>query len=372
MKDMNFPLLIIFLSILFCSLVFAEENTIKIGWIGPLTGNAAVLGVDSANVLKDEFEKINYQGGVHGKKLELIVQDDAYETKKTVAAYNYLVHSENVRLIVALTYNGLFAISELAEKDQVLLIDPLDCDEDIAKLPANTFCIAKMTEDLPLAIIDDIVKEKLLPVGIIYFGGDSFPVKMYDESIKKLKERNINDFYVSSYLNDATDFRAILTKFRSKQIKSLVLYGYDNLGTVMHQARNLGIKSQFYATATLTSPGHMAAAKGADEGTKVAVWQAPRSKAYLNFIQSYHEKYHRRPFFDISTVPSYDIAYILHDLLSKQSTSDIDVSMLRKDLYNVHNYQGLSGTIAISSDGVTRSFSEMTLKVFQNGKINLL
>ena len=72
----------------------------------------------------------------------------------------------------------MLAISPLAERDNVILIDPLDCDEQLAALPKNSFCVAKKTEDLGINNALHAIKHKNLPAAIIYFNGDPFPDKV--------------------------------------------------------------------------------------------------------------------------------------------------------------------------------------------------
>ena len=357
---------------LFLITLASAENIVKIGWIGPLTGNSAVLGIDSLNVLKDEVEKINNSGEFKNLKFQVIAEDDSYETKKTISAYHRLVYSEKVKIIIALTYSGVFAISPLAEKDQVLILDPLDCDKDLARLPSYTICIAKFTEGIAHSIVEDVVKKNLLPTGIIYFDADAFPVKLIDETKKTFHNRKIKNYFADSYNNQNIDFKSTLIKFKNKKIKSLIFYGYDPIGVAMHQARSLGIEAQFYSVATITSPGHMASAKGSDEGTRVAVWQAPKTEKYQKFLNSYEAKYKRKPFFDISTVPTYDIAYILKYLVSKQEVFDgikLNFSNLKSELYKLKDFQGLSGNLTIDSDGATRSLEMGPILVFKNGQL---
>ena len=58
-------------SILFCVRTATAEDTIKIGWIGPLTGPAAALEVDGAESARRNFDEINGNGGIHGRKIRV-------------------------------------------------------------------------------------------------------------------------------------------------------------------------------------------------------------------------------------------------------------------------------------------------------------
>lgn len=142
---------------------------IPIGWIGPLTGNAATLGVDTIPAIQIAVDEINAAGGIQGEKLALIAEDDQYNTSKTISAYNNLVHNRGVRVLFVLTYGGLFTLAERAQRDGVILIDTLDADEDTAKLPSNTFCIAKTTEGMGTKLANIISDAGEFPLGVIYF-----------------------------------------------------------------------------------------------------------------------------------------------------------------------------------------------------------
>lgn len=76
---------------------------IKIGWIGPLTGNAAALGVDSSAAVQLAVDQINRQGGIDGEKIQLFIEDDQYESAKTVRAYSKLVHQQGVKTLLIVT-----------------------------------------------------------------------------------------------------------------------------------------------------------------------------------------------------------------------------------------------------------------------------
>ena len=52
------------------------DKTIKVGVFGPLSGNSMAYGFDVINAAKMYYDKVNKEGGVHGRKIELVVEDD--------------------------------------------------------------------------------------------------------------------------------------------------------------------------------------------------------------------------------------------------------------------------------------------------------
>ena len=75
-------------------------ETVKIGAIGPLSGAVAVYGVDCLNGINLAAEEINAAGGINGKKIEIVSEDDEGNPEKSVNAYKKIVTQKKTKLIV--------------------------------------------------------------------------------------------------------------------------------------------------------------------------------------------------------------------------------------------------------------------------------
>lgn len=349
----------------------SDAQDARVGWIGPLTGNAAVLGVDTVPAMQIVFDAVNDTGGVDGHRIILNAQDDQYVANKTVAAYEMLVRKEGVKVIIVLTYGGLFALADRAQKDDVLLIDPLDCDEEIAKLPENVLCITKMTEDLGAANADRLLRIDAFPAGILHYDGDPFMGIASQATERRLKSKGHGWDFVATYSENTLDFRSVLVRAKAAGLKSLFFYGYDQMGTAMKEARALGITAQFFTMAVSTSPDFQKLAGPSLSGAYFPVWEAPRGERFAQFSKSFAARAGRAPHMEISTVPSYDIAELIVQGLRSGALSpkgQILVGELRRYFYAVKDYEGVSGKITVDPDGVTRSF-RVSEKVWSNGQI---
>jgi len=80
----------------FAAEVGVTDKTIKVGFLTPLTGPAAGLGRMIGDGAKIAFNAVNDEGGVHGRKFELILEDSAYNPKETVAGFKKLVQRDGV------------------------------------------------------------------------------------------------------------------------------------------------------------------------------------------------------------------------------------------------------------------------------------
>src|SRR5215813_1866211 len=77
------------------------KTEILLGMHTDLSGVAATYGVSSSNAVKLPFEEINAAGGIHGRKINLIIEDQAYQVPKAVQACNKLINRDNVFAFVA-------------------------------------------------------------------------------------------------------------------------------------------------------------------------------------------------------------------------------------------------------------------------------
>ena len=102
MKKVISMLLVAALAVMMGSACFAEEAALKIGFIGPLTGAAAVYGTSCLQGAQIAVDEINAQGGM---QIELIAQDDEHDPEKSVNAYNTL-WDEGAQMIVGCVTTG--------------------------------------------------------------------------------------------------------------------------------------------------------------------------------------------------------------------------------------------------------------------------
>ena len=340
--------------LLFPSTLAADP--IKIGWSGPLTGNSAVLGVDSLQAARLAVDQANASGGIDGQPVELAVEDDQYDTAKAVSSYGRLV-SQGVAAIVASTYGGVFATDRRALRDGVIVIDPLDCNNDIAALGENTFCIATESESIGRILAREIRVRAQVPAAVIYDEKNPF-MTLVQEVIRAELPGRSSDLFLPIDQGSA-DFRSVLTKLRAADPQALVLLGHDPMGQAMREARGLGLTAQFYTLGTITSPGYQKLAGHAAEGALVAYWSAPSGKLRDGFIKSFEQRAGRPPILELAAVPTYDVMTILIQALKHcagRRTSGAEC--LRNELLGLKGFAAVSGELTMDADGAVRSIQE--------------
>lgn len=332
----------------------AETGPIVIGYVGPLTGPSAVLGMDVVPALQIAVDEANQNGGINGRQIKLIAEDDQYLTKSTVSAYNKLVNNDGAKIILISTYGGVFAVADRAKVDGVVVIDPLDCNSNVANVRANIFCLATETESIGYSLADYLLANDQLKAGVMYSTKDSFMSLVKDAFEKRYSGRGGTTF-VESFNYDDADFRTQLIKLKQSAPGNLVLLGHDETGLIMKQARDLGISAKFLTTGTITSPNAQKASSGASEGTVFAYWEAnPNNQLAKKFEDEFVAKVGRKPILPLTTHPAYDTMKVLLSKVLPGISGNLTDVKIKDALLKVKGYQGVTGEINMDSDGGVR------------------
>lgn len=99
------------------------DKTIRIGMFSPLSGNAMAYGFDVVNAAKMWYDKVNKEGGVHGRKIEIVLEDDRCNANDLVAAVKKLVEQDKVFLLNGGSCSAaVVAAGEYIERAQVPFI----------------------------------------------------------------------------------------------------------------------------------------------------------------------------------------------------------------------------------------------------------
>jgi len=78
-----------------------SKNEIVLGMHTDLSGPAATYGVSSSNAVKMRFDELNDKGGIHGRKIRLVVEDSQYQVPRAVQAGAKLIHRDKIFAMVA-------------------------------------------------------------------------------------------------------------------------------------------------------------------------------------------------------------------------------------------------------------------------------
>ncbi len=309
-----------------CGSSSSNSEIIKIGGIGPLTGSASTYGIsvkEGASLLEKE---INDAGGINGKKIEFIFEDDAATPDGAMQAFNKLVDKDGVVAILGgVTSGATLAIAKNSTERQIPMITPTGTEPSITNEGGEYMFRGCFIDSFQGEILAKYTKENLnkKTAAVLYNAGSDYSIgiaKAYKETLEK------NGGSVVEYLsyNDGdTDFKAQLTKIKSSNPDVIVLPDYYNVvGLIAKQARDISITSQLLGGDGWESEELVNIGGDAVDGAIYInhYYSGDTSEIVKNFVDSYKKEYNKDP--DAFAALGYDSAKILVEAIKNANSTD--------------------------------------------------
>jgi branched-chain amino acid transport system substrate-binding protein len=257
MKRQSALLLAVLLLLPVCSRALAADttgvtrDTIKIGIFGPLTSPSGVLAkvvYGVASIYKD----VNDHGGINGRKIELVIEDDGCEAQKTIAAIKKLVEQDKVFML----HGGWCSSAVIAAKPYILSQPNIPYMNISSASAAISDPVApNVFQPAPTSrtISETIVSFGLTKPGARKFATvtqpDEGPNSKIRDALAKLKELNITpveSIVLEKGVADTTS-QVRLLKEKAPDVILVSLYPGE-LATFLRDAYKEGLKTTFVAT----------------------------------------------------------------------------------------------------------------------------
>jgi len=320
-------------SILFLSCA-KKEDVIILGEFGSLTGGTATFGKSTQKGIEMALEEINKAGGIEGKLIRIIVEDDQSKPEEAATVVKKLVTQDKVLIVLGeVASSRSLAGAPICQEGKVPMITPSSTNpkvtqvgdyifrvcfldpfqgEVMAKFARNTLKVNKA------AILKDIKND--YSVGLAQFFAEIF--------------KNLGGTIISeeSYSEGDIDFRAQLTALKAKNPEVIFIPGYyTEVGLITRQARDLGINVPLIGGDGWDSPRLIEIGGKALENTYYSNHYAPEDPRpeVQKFISDFKAKYNEIP--DAMAPLGYDAARIAFDAIKK---SGILEGKNIKDSYN--------------------------------------
>lgn len=223
-------------------------ETIKIGFIGPLTGGTAQYGEAVSNGAQAYFDKVNAEGGVDGKQIEFIKMDSKGDPTDAANAYTRLVDQDGVCAIIGPVLTGeTLAVAELAAEDGVPCITASATGDGITDIGDSLFrtCFKDSFQGTKMAEYAASVGG-YKNVAILYNNADEYSVGLAEAFRAEAANVGLTVVADESYATDDTDFKAQLTNIKNANPEAVFFpYYYDQCYMAAQQAKEVGLDVPF-------------------------------------------------------------------------------------------------------------------------------
>ena len=299
------------------------SSTIKVGGVAPLSGGVAVCGVECKNGIDLAIEEINAAGGINGKTLEFICEDDEGDPAKSVNAYKKLVTNDGVEYVIgSLTSGCTIALTNLAQNQKILQIAPAATATAVTDA-GNYIFRACFIDPFQGRVGGKFAFENLSAkkAAILYDIGNDYSVGLTENFESEFTKLGGSIVSKESYATGDKDFNAQLTKI--KAAKPDVVYLPDYYGTVALIAKQL--RAQGIDTPIVGADGWDGLTENAGDEVLNGYYsnhyaEDSDSPAVQKFVGSFKAKYNKSP--NSFAALGYDSVYMLKDAILKAGTTD--------------------------------------------------
>lgn len=242
---------------------------IKLGMAVSLTGGAAAYGTHMKNGAQMVADEINAAGGVAGRKIELVVEDEGSDPSKATTAVMRLITQHNVDAIIGGSTSTLcFAVKDIVEQQGVPFITTSGSNPKLTT-PSNKFFFRLHQSDATAARQAAQFVVKILGanrVAVIHDSSD-YGVGCRDHFIDELQKLGVSPLVVQTYNVGEQDFSPQLLKIRDARPQVLGLFGnIPEAPLITKQARQLGMKDLHIVMTGISQPKFIELAPGDSEG----------------------------------------------------------------------------------------------------------
>ena len=329
-----------------------KSATIKIGHQVALTGPNATWGQSESNALKMAVEKINADGGVLGKKLEVIAYDNRADKLEAVNVAKRLVEQDKVVAIIGPAQSGVTnAIREVNNSAKVPLIattatNPKVTVADDGSVVPYTFRVCFIDPFQGTVAAQFALKDLgAKTAAVLYDVGDEYSQFLGKYFVEGFEKGGGTITANEAFRSGELDFRAQLGKIRGGKPDVLFIPTMQKEAALAaKQARDLGIKSTFLGGDGWASPDLIDLAGAAVDGAYFVNIAAIEDPAIQDFIKAYTEKYKADPVLP-NPLMAYDAAIWIADALKRAGSTD--GAKLKEALENTKDLPVLTGMLTI-------------------------
>lgn len=332
-----------------------NDDVIKIGGIGPLTGSYANYGTSVRNGAKIAVDEINAAGGIDGKQIELLFEDSQADPESAVSAYGKLM-DDGMDVSLGGVFSGETAsITAAAVADDVLLLTPSGSADKAIEGNDKAFRVC-FYDSYQGAAAANYIKdnEMATEVGVLYESDYDYSVGLYEAFVAECEKLDLSIVETQTFTTTtATDFSTQIDALVASGVKLVFMPIYaEEASTFLTQAKGK-FASDVYFFGADGLDGILGKVEQdpsiADNVLMLTPFAADSEEANVKaFVEAYKKAYNATP--DQFAADGYDAVYIIKAAIEAAgSTSGEELAKTMTTL----EYAGVTGSMTWGADGNT-------------------
>lgn len=349
-----------------------SEDTIKVGEIASLTGKEAAFGQSSHKGTLLAIEELNAAGGLLGKQLELVTEDNQTKSGESATAARKLIsRNKVVALLGEVASSRSLEIAPIAQASKIPMISPSSTNPTVTETgdyifrvcfidPFQGTVMAKFAKDTlhakKVATLTSV--SSAYSVGLAKYFKETFLADGGEISVEQ------------KFSEGDKDFKAQLTAIKAANVDAIFVPGYyTEAALITKQARELGLTIPLFGGDGWEAPQLIEIGGAAIEGTYYSTHYSPENKtpAVVEFVKKFQARWDGEiP--DAMAALGYDSALVLADAIKRAGSTE--GAKIRAALAATKDFVGVTGKTNIDANrNASKSAVIITIK---DGKFKFL
>ena len=364
------PLIFTALVALITTFAGAQE-TIKIGEFASLTGKEATYGQTVNKGTRLAFEEANAAGGVLGRKLELITEDDQSKPGESATVVKKLISRDKVVAILGeLTSGRTLEAAPIAQTAKIPLVSPGATAVEVTAKGNFIFRVCFIDEFQGTVMAKFALETlKVRRVALLSSVSSAQSVGLSKFFRERITAGGGSVALEQKYGEGDKDFRAQLTAIKAANVEAIFVPGYyAEAALISKQARELGITVPLLGIDGWESSQLISVGGAAVEGCYFSTHYSPENKssAVVAFNQRFRARWNQDS--DALSALAYDAAMVLIEAIKRAGSTE--GAKIRDALAATKNYAAVTGSITFDAQrNPTKSAVVLTVK---NGKFTFV
>lgn len=328
------------------------SNDIPIGAFLSLSGSDSTFGTDTKDGIELAVEEVNKKGGVKGKQVKVLYEDDKSTSQEASNKVRQLIDRDHVVAILGeVASSRSLAGGLIANTKKVPMVTPSSTAVSVTKDREYVFrtCFTDAQQgDVAARFVFETMKKK--NVALFYVAQDDYSAglaKSFKESFQKLGGTIVAD---KGYQKSETQFTTLLSDLKSKSPDAIFapVY-YNDMVQIARQAKQLGMPGSLFVGGDGWDSAELLEGAGDPlEGAHFTNHYAPDVPwpNSQSFLAAFKAKYGHVP--TSLSAQGYDAARLLMDAIGR--TTEVTPEAIKTALVQTKDFQGATGTMTIDKD----------------------
>lgn len=331
-------------------------DPVKIGAVVSATGPASFLGDPQQKTLEMYVKKINAAGGVLGRKLELVLYDDASDPNKANAFARRLIMQDEVDAIIGPSITGsAMAMIPQIEAAKVPMIALAGASVIIEPVRPHVFKVPHSDRMAAQKVLDDMKQRGFTQIALLSDTG-GFGKSGRGETLKIAQALQLKVVQDENYGEKDTDITPQLTRIKSSSAQAILVFGTGQAaGIIARNYQQLAMKQPLYTSHGQASKEFVRIAGKAAEGIRMPspalliAHSLPASDPQRAGSTAYANEYESQTRIDVSTFGgyAYDALFMLVDAIKRAGSTD--KQKVRDAIESTKGFVGVSGVYNMSA-----------------------